>query len=309
MACKCGSIGLTQQNIPAMPASNTDHTFKPRVQHFIGHNGIDIVADVGGSDDGLPVILLHGGGQTRHSWKRLAQVLIKNGCRVTNVDQRGHGDSAWAADGDYDMSAFVGDLLNIIATQPSPPMVVGASMGGVAALLAVGDSPTPIARGVALIDIVPKVEAAGGEAILKFMGAHPEGFATLDDAADTVSAYLPHRPRPATNDGLMKNLRKGEDGRLHWHWDPKIIHGQRKDRHEEFRQRMEVAARNLRVPTLLVRGGKSDLVSLEGAKHFLELVPGASFVDVQGAAHMVAGDMNDVFNKAIVDFIKEKLQR
>lgn len=260
-----------------------------------------------GNAEAPPLILLHGGRDHSRSWDWTAQELRAN-WHVIAPDLRGHGDSAWATDGDYDMSAFVADLLVIIAAQPSKPMVVGASMGGITALLAVGDSKTPIARGIALIDIVPKVEAAGGEAILKFMGAHPEGFATLDEAADTVAAYLPHRPRPPTNDGLMKNLRKGEDGRLHWHWDPKIIYGQRNERHEEFRQRMETAARNLKVPTLLVRGGKSDLVSLEGAKHFLSLVPGASFVDVQGAAHMVAGDMNDVFNKAIVDFIKEKLQ-
>ncbi len=280
-----------------------------RQDRFKGHGGLVIAADVGGDRNGLPVILLHGGGQTRHSWKNLAQTLIGNDCYVINIDLRGHGDSEWSPEGNYEIGAFVEDLRILIKAQSSPPMLVGASLGGITSLLAVGESEMPIACGIALIDIVPKVEAEGSDAITRFMQSNPNGFATLDEAAAAVAAYLPHRPRPASNKGLMKNLRPGKDGRLYWHWDPKMFeisdHSQRPD---QVMDRMEEAARNLRIPTLLVRGGKSDLVSLEGVKHFLELVPHASFVDVQGAAHMVAGDMNDVFSQAIVDFIKDKLQ-
>jgi non-heme chloroperoxidase len=291
-----------------MPHRKSDHIPPLRPQHFIGHNNLDIVADVGGPESGLPVILLHGGGQTRHSWKKLALTLIQSGFRVTNVDLRGHGDSDWAEDGNYGIDAFVSDLKMLITHQLSAPMLVGASLGGITSLLAVGESAVPIARGIALVDIVPKFEPEGSDAIARFMQSNPNGFASLDEAAATVAAYLPNRPRPSSNTGLMKNLRPGKDGRLFWHWDPRMFDSSKDQRPDQVSERMEQAARRLRIPTLLVRGGKSDLVSLDGVKHFLDLVPGASFVDVQGAAHMVAGDMNDVFSQAIIDFIKDKLQ-
>lgn len=267
---------------------------------------LDLVADVGGPESGQPVILLHGGGQTRHSWKNLAQTLVRSGHRVTNVDQRGHGDSDWASDCDYSIDAFVSDLRVLISRQPAPPVLVGASMGGVTSLVAVGESERPIARGIALVDIVPKIELEGSKAIFNFMEANPGGFATLEEAAAAVAAYLPHRPRPPSNAGLMKNLRPGKDGRLYWHWDPHLLKGI--FRPKDVTDRMDAAARKVRVPALLVRGAKSDLVSMEGVKHFLSLIPDASYVDVQNASHMVAGDMNDVFSQAIIDFIEQRIR-
>lgn len=267
---------------------------------------LSLAADVGGPENGLPVILLHGGGQTRYSWKQLAQVLIRHGCRITNIDLRGHGESDWAADADYGIDAFVRDLRAIIALQPQPPMLVGASLGGITSLLTVGESDAPIACGLALVDIVPKFDQKGSDAIARFMLSNPDGFATLDEAAAAVSAYLPHRPKPPSNAGLMKNLRY-RNGRLYWHWDPRMFEVEQSQRPDQVSGRMEAAARRIRIPTLLVRGGKSDLVSMEGVRHFLDLVPGASFVDVAGAAHMVAGDMNDVFSRAIVDFIDTRI--
>jgi non-heme chloroperoxidase len=250
---------------------------------------------------------LHGGGQTRHSWKKLAQTLIRSGYRVTNVDLRGHGESDWSADGDYRLDTLVSDLHVLIGHQKSPPIVIGASLGGITALLAIGECDRHIASGMVLVDIVPRIEAEGSAAILKFMAGNPDGFASLEEAAAAVAAYLPHRPRPPSNEGLMKNLRS-RNGRLYWHWDPKLLAVQNlEQRHDDVKPRLEHAARQIRIPTLLVRGSKSDLVSIEGARHFLELIPHAGFVDVQGAAHMVAGDMNDVFSQSIVDFVRDKL--
>ena len=68
-------------------------------------------------------------------------------------------------------------------------------------------------------------------------------------------------------------------------------------------QRQSAAARRLRVPVLLVRGGASELVSEAAAREFVALVPEANYVDVRGAGHMVAGDVNDVFTEAVVRFL------
>jgi pimeloyl-ACP methyl ester carboxylesterase len=74
-------------------------------------------------------------------------------------------------------------------------------------------------------------------------------------------------------------------------------------------ERLEDAARNLTLPTLLVRGASSDLLSEEGAAAMLALVPHATQVDVAGAGHMVAGDRNDRFNAAVVDFLEHTVRR
>jgi pimeloyl-ACP methyl ester carboxylesterase len=169
---------------------------------------------------------------------------------------------------------------------------------------------TELASSLTLVDVAHRMEVSGRNRIGAFMTAAPDGFATLEEAADAIAAYNPNRPRPSNLDGLRKNLRQREDGRWVWHWDPAFVHG-RFGSPDETRsslthpERLERAAAALRLPTLLVRGRSSDLLSEEGAQAFLALVPHARFADVAGAGHMVAGDRNDVFNRAILDFLAE----
>ena len=82
---------------------------------FRGATGLAIAADVGGDPSGPPVILLHGGGQTRHSWGTAFRALAAVGFHVINLDARGHGDSAWAPDGDYTLPALAADLQAVVA--------------------------------------------------------------------------------------------------------------------------------------------------------------------------------------------------
>jgi pimeloyl-ACP methyl ester carboxylesterase len=274
-----------------------------------GADGLRLVADVGGPADGPTVVLLHGGGQTRHSWAGTWSHLADHGWRALSLDLRGHGDSAWAPDGDYTIEGFSRDVVAVSSELPMPPVLVGASLGGISSLLAVGEAEdqTSVARALVLVDIAHRMEADGRDRIGAFMTGHLDGFATLDEAADAIAAYNPNRPRPKDLSGLAKNLRE-RDGRWHWHWDPRFVTG-RFGFDDETRasmlrpQRLADAARNLQIPTLLVRGRKSDLLSEEGAREFLDLVPHAEYADVSGAGHMVAGDRNEVFNEAILDFL------
>lgn len=271
---------------------------------FAGHGGMTLAADVGGDPHHPPVILMHGGGQTRHSWGKAARDLVGMGLRVISLDLRGHGESDWSPDGDYELDAFVRDLEAIIATLSVPVALVGASLGGVISLLALGKRPDLPVSALILVDVVPRLERKGVERIHAFMYGKPEGFANLEEAADAVAAYLPNRPRRADNDGLMKNLRARDDGRLYWHWDPKFFTGSPQlGRLEEMVLRMEEAARHIAVPTLIVRGRVSDVVSREGVAHLRELIPHAEYIDVEDAGHMVAGDKNDQFNAAVERFL------
>src|SRR5271157_1334596 len=106
---------------------------------FTGRDGNALAADVLGDLDAPPVVLFHGGGQTRHSWGTTLAALAGRGWRAYSVDLRGHGDSEWAPNGDYTLDAFAGDVLAIVDALGRPPALVGASLGGVASLAAIGE--------------------------------------------------------------------------------------------------------------------------------------------------------------------------
>jgi pimeloyl-ACP methyl ester carboxylesterase len=247
-------------------------------------------------------LLLHGGGQTRHSWKGAAAALCAAGWMAVTLDARGHGDSGWAPDGDYSMGALASDLAGI-ARRYGQPVLIGASMGGLTSLVAVGEGLLK-ARGLVLVDVTPRIEPSGAIRIGEFMRAHVDGFSSLAEVSDAVSAYNPRRKPPASLEGLRKNVRLREDGRWHWHWDPAFIHPVDDEPSRTISpERLRAAARAVRIPTLLVRGAESDIVSDDGVREFLELVPGSRYVDVGGAGHMVAGDDNDVFTREVLRFL------
>lgn len=273
--------------------------------------GLNLAGDTYGPPGGAPVLLFHGGGQTRHSWDGTARLLGEAGWRATTVDLRGHGDSDWSPDGGYGLDAFAADVRAVAETAaepgPAAPVLVGASLGGLASLVAIADAPDPdaVARALVLVDVAPHLEPAGVARIGEFMLGHLDGFASLEEVADAVAAYNPHRPRPSDLSGLRKNVRQREDGRWYWHWDPAFLAGGRIDEPRSYtnEDRLDKAARSLRLPTLLVRGRRSDVLSEQGARDLLALVPHADYVDVGGAGHMVAGDRNDAFNEAVLTFL------
>lgn len=269
-----------------------------------GYGGISLVADIGGDPANPPVILMHGGGQTRHSWGYAMRELIRIGYHVISFDLRGHGESDWASQGDYSIDAFVGDLEAVATVLTRPAALVGASLGGVVALIASAKHPQSWASALVLVDVVPRMNREGVDRIHNFMKGNPQGFATIDEAADAVAGYVGHRPRPTQADGLRKNLRAGSDGRLYWHWDPKFQSSLGVDAQlMSISRRMVDAARQISAPTLIVRGKRSDVVSTEGVEHLHQLIPHAQCVDVEDAGHMVAGDRNDVFNAAVELFL------
>ncbi|HEY0519840.1 MAG TPA: alpha/beta hydrolase, partial [Ilumatobacteraceae bacterium] len=269
-------------------------------------NDVELVADAHGDPLDPPVLLLHGGGQTRHSWGSTADVLADAGFYAVTADVRGHGESGWDRDGDYSFAAQMGDV-EAWCDLLGRPAIVGASLGGLAGLWTEG---TRAANGqpsagscLVLVDIAHRSEAVGVDRVLDFMSGNPDGFASVDEAADAVADYLPHRPRPANTDGLARNLRLGGDGRFRWHWDPEFINGKRPRSSVDFDTFTE-HARSLTLPVLLVRGGRSDVLSQELAEEFLSIVPHAELADVHDAHHMVAGEENDIFSTAIIDFLR-----
>lgn len=272
---------------------------------------VRLTADVYGSSDDPPVVLMHGGGQTRSSWGHTAADLAKTGWWNWTVDLRGHGASDWSPDGIYGLDRFARDVISIVDHIGRPPVLIGASLGGNSALAALGSRPD-LALGLVLVDVSPFLQPTGTSRIRDFMVSRAsEGFASLDEVADAIADYLPHRPRPSTTDGLRKNLRE-VDGRWFWHWDPAFLaapHDQAVQRDQLIDPvRLGAAASGLRVPTLLVRGGESDVLSITDAVRFLRLVPHAEFATITGAHHMVAGDDNAVFEEVLDGFLDRRIR-
>ncbi|WP_407689052.1 alpha/beta fold hydrolase, partial [Mycobacterium sp. HUMS_1102779] len=275
--------------------------------------GVRIACDRLGDPAARAVVFLHGGGQTRRSWGKAAGAVAERGWQAVTVDLRGHGESDWSGEGDYRVISFARDVQEVLRGLPEKPVLVGASLGGFTSMLLAGEIAPGIASAVVLVDIVPNMEQSGASRIHAFMAERVEsGFGSLDEVADAIAEYNPHRPRPTDLGGLTTNLRRRGD-RWYWHWDPKFISGTAAHPAMEVTdvERMHAAVDTILaggVPMLLVRGRMSDLVSQERADEFLARFPQVEFADVRGAGHMVAGDRNDVFAGAVLEFLARHVE-
>lgn len=275
---------------------------------YKGFEGLELVADVRGAKEAWPVLFLHGGGQTRRAWDATAEVIAAAGWRTISLDLRGHGESEWARNGDYSYTAFCADCVCVVDQLDHPPVLVGASLGGMSAMLAEGTSDRDVSSGLVLVDIVPKTNPEGVKRITAFMKSGLNGFDSLDEVAAAIAAYTPQRVRPVNLEGLKKVVRE-RNGRWYWHWDPGVL---AQDRTEVLAQRFDglfdVALRNITVPTMLVRGLLSDVVTQDGVDHLLTQMPDVMLVEVPGAAHMIAGDRNDIFSEAVAEFLNNRIR-
>jgi pimeloyl-ACP methyl ester carboxylesterase len=274
---------------------------------FNGFEGLELVADVRGDKNGWPVLFLHGGGQTRHAWDRTAEYIASEGWLTVSLDLRGHGESQWSEKGDYSFTAFCADCLSVVDQLHHPPVLVGASLGGISALLAEGTSDREVASGLVLVDIAPKASPEGVKRIQDFMRSGLDGFDSLEEVAASIAAYTPQRVRPTNLDGLKKVVRE-RDGRWYWHWDPRVLSQERTEVvAQRFAGLIDIALRNISIPTMLVRGLLSDVVTQEGVDYLVSQIPDITVVEVEGAAHMIAGDKNDAFSNAVDAFLRDRI--
>lgn len=277
---------------------------EPQTVKFRGSDDIALVADEwnrGVESERPSILLLHGGGQNRYSWKQTAHILAGLGLHVVALDSRGHGDSDRAPDANYTVDSLCSDTLQVVEQIERPVALIGASMGGMTGMLvARAAGPEKVAK-LVLVDVVPRYEKDGSARIRNFMSSGADGFESLDEAADAVAAYLPHRTRSRNPEGLKKNLRF-RDGRWFWHWDPAFLTAPIDDRFVR-EETLEQAVMGLTIPILLIRGRLSDVVSNAGVNDFLQKVPRAEFVELSAAGHTAAGDDNDAFSEAVVQFV------
>lgn len=272
-----------------------------RLHSLRAQDGVVLAVEARGPRAADTVVFAHGFGQTRGAWQASAIALAKAGWHTLSYDARGHGDSGRRDDGDYSVEQLIDDLGEVCSLSDRPPVIVGASMGGLVGMAFAG-RPQPHCRALVLVDITPRWETAGVARIIDFMRAHPHGFVSLEDASDAIAAYLPHRRERKSPERLSSLLVPSPDGRLRWHWDPRMLTpiAEQASLHQS---ELFAAARRVRVPTLLVSGAQSDVVSDATINEFLELVPHATHARVASATHMLAGDENTVFTGHVRTFL------
>lgn len=271
------------------------------IERIAARDGIRLAVEAFGTE-GPGIVLAHGFGQTRGAWSATAAALANLSHRGVAYDARGHGDSDWRGDAPYAWDQLVDDLARIARRFDEPPVLVGASMGGLVGLAA-EHLHGPIFCALVLVDVTPRWETCGVDRILGFMRAHPDGFASIDDAAAAVAAYLPQRAERRSPDRLRTLLADRGDGRLRWRWDPRLV-DELAAGSEREQSRLAAAARSLRIPTLLISGGASDIVSDATIAEFLSLVPHARHVSVPAATHMIVGDDNAAFTRHVAGFLE-----
>ena len=268
-------------------------------------SGLNIAASSWGRDSDPLVILLHGGGQTRHAWGETGEKLSQNGFYVLSLDLRGHGDSDWHPNGEYGVDNYKKDIVSILKEIKKPAAFIGASLGGMTSLSIAGD---PELRekcwALVMVDIGLYPNLEGSQEIVEFMHSGSEGFASIEEAAESVANYLPHRKRPRDNRGLEKNLRLKDDGRYYWHWDPRFLDSRPKEIPEDYKEKQKSFAKVVETPTLLIKGAMSNILTQNEVDDFLKVITHSEFVEIKDAAHMVAGDRNDIFAAAAIDFLE-----
>jgi pimeloyl-ACP methyl ester carboxylesterase len=248
-----------------------------------------------------PFVCLHGGAQTAHSWDDFAPVVREN-YHLYALDQRGHGDSDWAADGDYsrqtqseDISAFVSAL------GLSPIILAGLSMGGINAITYTARHPESV-RALVIVDVGPEIERRGRENIQSFISEIDE----LDSFAAFVERahrFNPRRSLDNLRQRLSHNLKQLPSGKWTWKFDQKRLGaGGRSGIGPEG---LWEDVRQLRCPTLIVRGGESDILSPEAAERMRAAIANSRITVVPGAGHSVMGDNPGGFAAAVQDFLRD----
>lgn len=270
-------------------------------------SGLRIAYDTSGPVGGEPVILIHGGGQTRHAWRGTKARLAELGYHVMSLDQRGHGESDWAGRSGYCWENYAEDIRHMIRVHrvERPVCLVGASLGGISSLLAAAmeaGAGRASVSGIVLVDVTFKIRPEGAGRIRSFMTANPEGFESLEEAAEAIAAYRSgHRPRTDLS-GLKKNLRLHR-GRYYWHWDPNMFpEAGVTDSHQMILTRYPV--NNVTCPVLLIKGSASDIVDDDGVADLKSRLPALQYEVVDRAGHMVVADENDAFHATIEKFLE-----
>ena len=266
----------------------------------IGADQNALVCDIYGPNEGPTTILLHGGGQSRSSWRIASRRLGNAQFKACALDLRGHGDSDWSPDGDYRIERFVADLVGVIEALGSPAILIGASFGGHVSLVTAARHPS-LVRALVLCDVTPWIEGEATKAMRAAFHTAAAGFPSVQDAASHIDEMRGF-PSNLDADRLHRHMRRGDDGRLYWRWDPQFFLSQ-ETQDENLTELLTAATTDLKTPTLLIRAELSEVVTPQQISKFAQMVPHAHMAEIAGARHTVSADDNEEYASIILGFL------
>jgi pimeloyl-ACP methyl ester carboxylesterase len=275
---------------------------------FAELNGLQIHYIDWGTAGAPPLLLLHGGMQNSHSWD-LTAVALKREFHVVAMDLRGHGDSAWSDEGKYSHADHADDIAALIERLGwERPIVMGLSLGGLSATRAAYEHPERVSR-LVIIDVGPQLNTSGVGRIMDF-SAGPAELDSIDDFIQRAVEYNPRRKPEQLRYSLTHNLRELPNGKYTWKYDRRI--GQRREvsvgeerppvQFEDMWERLA----DIRCPTLVVRGEKSDVFAEETGLRMADVIPDCNFVTVPNAGHTVPQDNASGFLEIVTPFLRDE---
>jgi pimeloyl-ACP methyl ester carboxylesterase len=272
------------------------------MRHFLGSIDNRLVAEEFAGTHGVGLVFLHGGGQSRYSWRRAARALQTRGFSSLIFDMRGHGDSDWIDDGDYRIDSFARDLERVLAQWARPVILVGASLGGLTSIVVTGEG-NPHIRATVLVDSVPQLNEGLVNDYLDWLShASDAGFESPQEALAHLSRQFPDSVPSLAS--IERSMRQTPEGRWRWHWDHRIVVGATSSSALGHEDHLERCASRIRVPLLLVRAGASDFVTPAAIEHLRQCAPQLETAVLPGARHMIVGDDNLPFVELALPFLE-----
>jgi esterase len=255
-----------------------------------------------GQSNDPPIVCLHGITQTAHSWDEVAGALSARQ-RVLCLDQRGHGDSDWAPDGDYSRQTQAGDL-DAVATALGLTrfILVGMSMGGINSITFTARHPDRV-RALVIVDVSPEIQVRGVEAIRSFIQAADE-LDSFEAFVERAHQFNPRRSLENIRSRLTHNLKRLPSGKWTWKYDKALRSGERSFQASALLNLWD-DVRTIQCPTLIIKGGESDILSSESAGKLQAAIPGSQLAIVPGAGHSVMGDNPEAFVGAVAAFLAD----
>lgn len=293
LAFRLPSVGLMAE-IP----QTASLPIAPWREDFVENTGVRLRYLEWGEASKVPLLLLHGIGQTAHTWAYFATAMQPH-YRVIALDQRGHGESSWAPNGDYSPAAHARDLDALIEQLGLETFaLVGFSMGGRNAMWLADRQPIKVRR-LVIVDAGPERPRAGGSPARQFMSG-PDVLGSIEEFVERAVRFNPHRNREALRESLRHNLRELPDGKWTWKYDPVL---RRPNRPTYAWDDLWVVLGKIGCPTLIVRGAESPVLSPEQAARMVAVIPRARMVTISAAGHTVMGDNPLEFETKVKPFL------
>jgi pimeloyl-ACP methyl ester carboxylesterase len=244
---------------------------------------------------------LHGGAQNAHTWDSVALALE---VPIVAIDLPGHGQSEWRIDHEYGVSSMSADVVEVVRRLAGGASVmVGIGLGSSVALLA-ADRLKPAINRLVLVDSAPgagisqdtRAPSEAAASVAAFTAQHH--FTSLDEMLARAKGYSPHRSEQSLRRGVVHNARQMPDGSWEWRWDP-----EQRNARDYARPALEESLARFAGPILLVRGGRSDIVTDQVAEAFRQRHNSTRLMTIDGAAHAVQGGHPVELAEAIRSFL------